>query len=86
MNTENTIRIEEFVQFVLTTHGDSNNQFEYLMLYNIVEYGIKHHNTSKDQLAYFLSDIIPNVEFTEVINYVNNDYLTESSKRLKENK
>ena len=80
---EKRINVEKFISFVLTTYGESNNEFERYLLYNLIEYGVKNHCVSKDQLAYFLSDIIPNVEFKDVIKFMNDECLTENAKKMK---
>lgn len=50
--------------------------WDYHLLVNLIEYGLAHHNNSKDQLAYFLSDIIPEVEFEDIAKFCDNSILT----------
>ena len=62
------------------------------MLNNIIEFGLKHECVSKDQLAYWLSDMIPDVDFGEVAMFMEDGHLTaagietkrEAIERLKE--
>lgn len=42
---------------------------------NIIDYATKNKNASKDQLPYFISDIIPEVEFLEVARFCHEFYL-----------
>ena len=46
---------------------------------NIIDYGVEHNNVSKDQFCYFISDILPEVEFLEVARFCENGILTNST-------
>ena len=54
------------------------------LLESIVEYAIKNEHVSKDQLAYFLSDIIPEVEFCETAAFCEDTILTSNGLYEKE--
>ena len=54
------------------------------LIENIVNYAYENENTSKDQFCYFLSDLLPDVEFGDVAMFTNNKYLTGYGKNLKE--
>ena len=47
---------------------------------NIIAYGLKHHTHGKDELVYFLKDILPEVEFEEIAVFANESILTQSTK------
>lgn len=49
------------------------NTFAVDMAENIIDYGLKHCNHSKEQLAYFISDMIPEVEYCEVVDFCSSD-------------
>ena len=43
---------------------------------NIIEYAHKHEHVSKDQFAYFISDLVPEIEFMDVAKFCEDDILT----------
>ncbi len=43
---------------------------------NICEYAEKHERVSKDQFAYFISDLFPDMEFKEAAAFCSDDSLT----------
>lgn len=43
---------------------------------NIIEYGFKYEMISKDRFCYWLSDMLPEVEFLEVAKFCADGYLT----------
>ena len=47
---------------------------------NIIAYGLKHHMHEKDELVYFLKDILPEVEFEEIAVFANESILTQNTK------
>lgn len=47
---------------------------------NIIAYGLKHHTHGKDELVYFLKDILPEVEFEKIACFVDESILTQSTK------
>lgn len=71
----------EFIDFVQEVN--SGNDFSKEMLKYIISYGLENKNNSKDQLAYFLSDIIPFISFEEVIMFVDDKILTSDSIKTK---
>ena len=46
---------------------------------SIIDYAHKHEHISKDQFAYFISDILPEVEFLDVARFCNDDILTQNT-------
>lgn len=64
-----------------TFHGFENSMFRGTVE-NIIDYGLKNKNISKDQLAYFLSDTICEVEFLEAARFCPKDSLTDSTLEL----
>lgn len=51
------------------------------MVRNIVEYAHKREQVSKDQFAYFISDLLPEVEFEEVAQFCEDCMLTDGTLR-----
>lgn len=58
---------------VLDTH------WNYDLVENIIEYGFKHQIISKDQFCYWLSDMLPEVEFLEVAKFCEDGHLTNGT-------
>lgn len=50
---------------------------------NLVNYAIKNEHVSKDQLCYFLSDMLPEIEFDEVAQFADDCILTKWGKQQK---
>ena len=46
---------------------------------NIIDYAHKHKHISKDQFAYFISDLLPEVEFLEVARFCEDAILTNGT-------
>lgn len=59
--------------------GCLDNQWNYDLVENIIEYGLKHEMIAKDQLCYWISDMLPEVEFLEVAKFMENDHLTNET-------
>lgn len=59
--------------------GCLDNQWNYDLVENIIEYGFKHEMIAKDQLCYWISDILPDVEFLEVARFMEDDHLTNGT-------
>lgn len=53
------------------------------LLETVIDYGLEHKNASKDQLAFYLYDVIPDVDFAEVVAYCSNDILTNNARNEK---
>lgn len=52
------------------------NSFGRNIVSEIIEYAYEHQNVSLDQFAYFVSDLLPEVEFLEVARFCSDDMLT----------
>lgn len=72
-----------FMAYLREQFEPMDNHFTHDMVENLVDYGNKHHSHTKDALAYFLSDIIPEVEFGEVAMFMDDDYLTYNGRMEK---
>lgn len=73
----------QFIEAVITKY--SNDKDELLKIYTTrllqlaINYGIEHHNNSKNQLAYYLFDVVPDVTFAEVVAYCADEILTDNA-------
>lgn len=76
---------EQFIKHVVSKYGEPHDN-ELLFLYSVralelmIDYGIEHNNASKNQLAYFLFDLVPDVTFAEVVAYCDNYILTNNAR------
>lgn len=57
------------------------NSYAVEMVTNIIEYAYKQERVSKDQFAYFISDLLPEVEFEEVAQFCEDCMLTDGTLR-----
>ena len=62
------------------------NSFGRNIVSEIIEYAYEHQNVSLDQFAYFVSDLLPEVEFLEVARFCSDDMLTDTTLVLLERK
>lgn len=77
---------KQFIEHLIHAHDitEANGaMFTARLLELVIEYGQEHRNNSKDQLAFYLYDVIPDVEFSEVVAYCSNDILTNNAKNEK---
>ena len=59
------------------------NKFSIDIIDNIIEYGFRHEMVSKDMFVEWLSDMIPDLEFLEAAQFMEDGHLTDSTlKRL----
>ena len=49
------------------------------IILSLIHHAYLYENTALDQFAYFVSDILPEVEFLEVARFCNNDILTQNT-------
>lgn len=86
---ENNFDREAFIKHIVKKSESDGNERLYIFavrfLERVIDYGIEHKNVSKNQLAYFLHEIIPDVEFAEIVAYCANDILTNNARHEKYN-
>lgn len=56
--------------------GVIDTHWNYDLVENIIDYALENKNTSKDQLAFFISDMLPEVEYTEIAKFCDEDMLS----------
>ena len=59
--------------------GVIDTHWNYDLVENIIDYATKNKKVTKDQLPYFISDILPEVEFLEVARFCHEFYLTDGT-------
>ena len=57
--------------------GVIDTHWNYDLVENIIDYALENKNASKDQLAFFISDMLPEVEYTEVAKFCDKDILSD---------
>ena len=82
MMPEDSFDREGFCRYMSDTFN--MDRFAREMAENIIDYGIRNLNHGKDDLAYFISDIIPEVEFKEVAGFCDDQILTDTGKAAKQ--
>ena len=78
--------IEEFMEFMDEKLKDNqlhDSHYTRELIENLVNYAENHEHTTRDSLAYFLSDIIPDVEFGDVAAFCRDDILTSYGLEMK---
>ena len=68
-----------FIEYLEDKYG--LNSFAVALLDNIIEYAHKHEHISKDQFAYFISELMPEIEFIDVAKFCKEDILTRDTLR-----
>ena len=68
-----------FIEWLEDKYG--LNSFTVELLDNIIDYAHKHEHVSKDQFAYFVSDLVPEIEFLDVAKFCEDTILTRDTLR-----
>ena len=80
---ENGFASKQFIEHItaIYCYGQKlSKMFLCKFLEAVIEYGIESKNASKNQLAYFIYDMVPDVEFCEVCAYCSNEILTNNAR------
>ena len=73
----------EFMSYLEHTFVGFDNSFLRGLVENLIEYALKWEKVSKDQFCYWVSDMLPEVEFGEVAMFMDDSCLTENGKEEK---
>ena len=57
---------EKFLSYLLDNFSAMENHFTYELVENIIDYGLKNHDTTVNGLKWFLTSIIPELEENEI--------------------
>lgn len=55
------------------------NNYSIQTILSLINYAYVHENTSLDQFAYYISDILPEVEFLDVAKFCKDNILTQNT-------
>ena len=72
-----------FLSYLEETFDGFDNCFLRDLVQNVIDYAQKWEHVSKDQFAYFVSDMLPEVEFGEVAMFCEDSILTADGQRMK---
>jgi len=59
--------------------GVIDTHWNYDLVENIIDYATEHEHIGKDQFAYFISNMLPEVEFLEVARFCEDGCLTDGT-------
>ena len=74
---------EDFMKYLSDKVSGLEHVFTWETVEKIIDYATEHEHVSKDQFAYFISDMLPEVEFGEVAMFCEDGMLTENGKAEK---
>lgn len=72
-----------FLSYLDETFSGFDNIFLREMVSNVIDYALEHCHHSLDQACYFLSDMLPEVEFAEVAIFMDDSMLTYHGREVK---
>lgn len=81
---EKGFNAEKFMAYLEQEFNGMENCMLRQIVENLINYGHKHEQVSKDQFVQWLADMIPEVSFGEVAAFMEDDCLTENGKREKQ--
>lgn len=68
---------QAFMMYLEKTINGFNQPFFRELVENLIEYGLKHEHVSKDMFCYWLSDLLPEIQFGEIAAFMSDKCLTE---------
>lgn len=74
---------DDFLRYLTSNYSGLEHWFCAELVENVVNYAIAHEHVSKDQLVWFLTDLLPEVSFDEAAQFAEDDILTEWGKEMK---
>lgn len=77
---------EKFLEYMRKNFNGFGNSFLRELVENIIDYALKNKQCSKDQFVYFITDLLPEVEFGEVAMFMCDNYLTDNGQQMKYNR
>ena len=72
-----------FMAYLEATFNGFENSFLRDLVRNVIDYAKKYEHVSKDQFAYFVSDMLPEIEFGEVAMFCDDVILTADGQKMK---
>lgn len=81
---EKGFNVEKFMAYLEQEFNGMENCMFRGIVENLIEYGHKHEQVSKDQFVQWLADMIPEISFGEVAAFMDDDCLTENGQAEKQ--
>ncbi|WP_251316704.1 hypothetical protein [Flintibacter muris] len=81
---EKGFNAEKFMAYLEKEFNGMENYMLRQLVENLINYGHKHKQVSKDQFVQWLSDMIPEISFGEVAAFMDDNSLTENGKAEKQ--
>lgn len=81
---EKGFNAEKFMAYLEQEFNSMENCMFRGIVENLIEYGHKHEQVSKDQFVQWLADMIPEISFGEVAVFMEDGCLTENGKAEKQ--
>ena len=81
---EKGFNAEKFMAYLEQEFNGMENCMLRGIVENLIEYGHKHEQVSKDQFVQWLADMIPEISFGEIAAFMEDDCLTENGEREKQ--
>lgn len=81
---EKGFNAEKFMAYLEQEFNGMENCMFRGIVENLIEYGHKHEQVSKDQFVQWLADMIPEISFGEVAAFMDDDCLTENGQAKKQ--
>lgn len=72
-----------FMAYLEHSFSGFENHFLRETVENLVDYALEHCHHSLDQACYFLSDMLPEVEFSDVVAFMDDSMLTSHAREVK---
>ena len=69
---------QEFMEYLEKALNGFDKPYFRNLVENLIDYGLKHEHVSKDQFCYWLSDLLPEIQFGEVAAFMSDNCLTEN--------
>ena len=74
---EDKFNLKDILEYLSKTTDGFDNTFLRCLVGNLVYYAVRNQSVSKDQLCWFLSDILPDVDFFEIAAFTDDSCLTD---------
>lgn len=72
-----------FMAYLESEFSGFNNPFLRETIGNVVDFALENYNDSLDQVCYFLADILPEVEYADVVAFLDDSKLTAHGREVK---
>lgn len=82
-NYTNHFALQSFITYQIDKQQLRNDLYAVYMLEKLATYATKHQKPTRDSLAYFLMDTVPELEYAEAVAFCEDEILTEDAQEIK---